>query len=323
MDAMGKLHLLDQVRQAIRLRHYSPRTEEAYVSWIRRFILFHKKRHPADMEAMETNAFLSDLASAGHVSASTQTQALCALMFLYKEVLGQKTEWIEVSVRPQRPSRLPVVLTRDEVRSLLGNMDGVPRLVATLLYGAGLRLLECLELRIKDVELGRGEIVIRDGKGRKDRITMLPGSVRGQLLEHMRVVHALHQRDLDQGAGAVALPDALIRKYPNACREWAWQWVFPASSCYFDREARIKRRHHLHESVIQKAMKDAVRRAGISKPATPHSMRHSFATHLLESGYDIRTVQELLGHRDVRTTMIYTHVLNRGPLGVRSPFDAL
>jgi integron integrase len=202
-------------------------------------------------------------------------------------------------------------------------MDGVPRLAATLLYGAGLRLLECLELRIKNVEFARREILIRDGKGRKDRITMLPGSVREQLLEHISVVHTLHRWDLDQGAGAVALPDALIRKYPNACREWAWQWVFPASSGYFDQEARIKRRHHLHESVIQKAMKDAVRRAGISKPATPHSVRHSFATHLLESGYDIRTVQELRSHRDVRTTMIYTHVLNRGPLGVRSPFDAL
>jgi integron integrase len=284
MDAMGKPHLLDRVRQAIRLRHYSSRTEEACVGWIRRFILFHKRRHPADMGELESNAFLSDLASAKHVSASTQMQALCALMFLYKEVLGLKTEWIEVSVRPQRPARLPVVLTREEIRSLLGNMDGVPRLAATLLYGAGLRLLECLELRIKNVEFARREILIRDGKGRKDRITMLPGSVREQLLEHISVVHTLHRRDLDQGAGAVALPDALIRKYPNACREWAWQWVFPASSGYFDQEARIKRRHHLHESVIQKAMKDAVRRAGISKPATPHSVRHSFATHLLESG---------------------------------------
>ena len=315
MDAIGKPHLLDQVRQAIRLRHYSPRTEEAYVGWIRRFILFHKKRHPAEMGEAETNSFLSDLASERHVSASTQTQALCALMFLYREVLGQKTEWIEVAVRPQQPARLPVVLTREEVRSLLGKMNGVPRLAATLLYGAG--------LRVKDVEFGKCEILIRDGKGRKDRITMLPSAVKEQLLEHMSAVRILHQRDLDRGAGAVALPDALARKYPNACREWGWQWVFPASSCYFDQEARIKRRHHLHESVIQKAMKDALRRTGISKPATPHSMRHSFATHLLESGYDIRTVQELLGHRDVRTTMIYTHVLNRGPHGVRSPFDAL
>jgi integron integrase len=275
------------------------------------------------MSAEETNAFLSDLASAKHVSASTQIQALCALMFLYKDVLGQKTEWIDVAVRPQRPSRLPVVLTREEVRRVLGQMNGAPRLAVALLYGAGLRLFECLELRVKDMDFGGGEILIRDGKGRKDRVPMLPIAVREQLLEHLNAVRAIHRRDLGQGAGSVTMPDAMARKYPNACREWGWQWVFPASGYYYDHETQVERRHHLHESVIQKAMKDAVRRAGISKPATPHSMRHSFATHLLETGYDIRTVQELLGHRDVRTTMIYTHVLNRGAHGVRSPFDAL
>ena len=323
MGATGKPRLLDEVRQAIRLRHYSPRTEEAYVGWIRRFILFNRKRHPAEMGEVAMNAFLSDLASARHVRASTQVQALCALVFLYREVLGQKTEWIEVSVRPQRPARLPVVLTREEVRLLLRKMSGVPQLASALLYGAGLRLFECLELRVKDVDFGCGEIRVREGKGRQDRVTMLPVALTEQLSEHLRTIRVQHRCDLDQGAGAVTLPDALVRKYPNACREWGWQWVFPASSCHFDREAQIRRRHHLHESVIQKAMKDALRRAGISKSATPHSMRHSFAAHLLESGYDIRTVQELLGHHDVRTTMIYTHVLNRGARGVRSPFDIL
>jgi integron integrase len=244
-------------------------------------------------------------------------------MFLYKEVLGGKADWIEVAVRAQRPKRLPVVLRREEVRAVLKEMHGVPRLCATLLYGAGLRLLECLELRVKEIDFSRGEILVREGKGQKDRVTALPGGIKDSLMGHLESVRRLHQRDLREGAGEVALPEALTRRYPNAAREWAWQWVFPASSCYVDRELHVQRRHHLHESVVQKAMKEAVRRSGISKPATCHSLRHSFATHLLESGYDIRTVQELLGHHDVRTTMIYCHVLNRGGRGVVSPFDAL
>jgi integron integrase len=275
------------------------------------------------MGEAEANAFLTDLAVTRKVSASTQTQALCALMFLYKGVLGQQADWIEITVRAQRPKRLPVVLSRDEVRAVLAELCGVLRLCATLMYGAGLRLMECIELPVKDIDFTRGEILVRDGKGQKDRMTALPRGVKDPLLAHLELVRQLHQRDLREGAGEVMLPDALARKYPNAAREWGWQWVFPASSRYLDRELHVQRRHHLHESVVQKAMKEAVRRSGISKPATCHSLRHSFATHLLEAGYDIRTVQELLGHHDVRTTMIYCHVLNRGGRGVLSPFDAL
>jgi len=268
------------------------------------------------------NAFLSDLASNRNVSASTQTQALCALLFLYRDVLKQHRDWIEVTVRAQRPKRLPAVLTREEVRAVFGQLNGVCHLIASILYGSGLRLTECLELRIKDLDIVRGEILVRDGKGRKDRVTMLSRTVRERLPAHLESVRSLHQRDLREGVGGVLLPDALERKYPNAPKEWIWQWVFPASSRYLDKEDGVQRRFHLHESVIQKAMKHAVRRAGIAKPATCHTLRHSFATHLLESGSDIRTVQELLGHHDVRTTMIYTHVLNRGGLGVISPADS-
>ena len=318
-----KPRLIDQVRRELRLRHYSPRTEEAYVGWIRRFIVFHGKRHPAELGDTELDAFLSDLASSRKASASTQTQALCSLLFLYRDVLKQRRDWIEIAVRPQRPRRLPVVLTREEVRAVFGHMSGVPRLVTSVLYGAGLRLMECLELRIKDLDIGRGEILVRDGKGRKDRVTMLPRTVKEALPIHLHGVRSLHFRDLRDGAGRVWLPDALHRKYPNADREWGWQWVFPASSRYVDRDSGVQRRHHLHESVVQKAMKVAVVRRGIAKPASCHTLRHSFATHLLESGYDIRTVQELLGHHDVRATMIYTHVLNRGGHGVLSPVDSL
>ncbi|OLD65040.1 MAG: integrase [Acidobacteria bacterium 13_1_40CM_2_68_5] len=313
--------LLDRVRQEIRRRHFSPRTEEAYVAWIRRFILHHAKRHPADMGEREVGDFLSGLATKGHVSPSTQNQALAALLFLYKEVLRRDLPWLEGVVRAKRPPRLPVVLTRAEVDEVLGNIHGVPRLMAALLYGAGLRLMECCRLRVKDVDLARGEIIVRDGKGRKDRITMLPATLREPLAVHLRTMGLQHQEDLRHGWGHVELPGALARKYPNASREWAWQWIFPATRRYRDRETAQWRRHHLHESVLQRLMKIAVRKSGITKPVSCHTLRHSFATHLLELGYDIRTIQELLGHSDVTTTMIYTHVLNRGGRGVRSPLD--
>jgi integron integrase len=313
--------LLDQVRAAIRQRHFSPRTEQAYVGWIRRYVLFHDKRHPAEMGEQEVARFLSSLATAGRVSASTQNQALSALLFLYGEVLGRRLDWLQNVARAKRPIRLPVVLTRQEVESILERLTGVPWLMASLLYGAGLRLMECARLRVKDIDFERNEITVRDGKGRKDRVTLLPQSLRGPLQEHLRRVRALHQKDLARGRGRVALPGALTLKYPNADREWGWQWVFPATRFYYDRLTGLRHRHHLHESVLQRAVKDAARLAGLAKPASCHTLRHSFATHLLEGGYDIRTIQELLGHSDVSTTMIYTHVLNRGGRGVRSPLD--
>jgi integron integrase len=315
--------LLDRVREAIRCRHYSRRTEKAYVHWIRRFIFFHGKRHPAEMGALEVTAFLTSLAVQDKVAASTQSQALSALLFLYREVLGVSLPWLEDVVRAKRPQYLPVVLTRDETRAVLQRLNGVPRIMALLLYGAGLRLLECCRLRVKDVDFAGNQIVIRDGKGRKDRVTMLPAAVRTLLAQYIAQVRAQHEADLRRGAGWVELPGALLRKYPNAGREWAWQWVFPATRFYVDRLGGQRRRHHLHESVLQRAVKDAVRAAGIPKLATCHTLRHSFATHLLEDNHDIRTVQELLGHRDVSTTMIYTHVLNLGPAGVRSPADRM
>jgi integron integrase len=314
--------LLDRVRQAIRLRHYSRRTEQAYLAWIRRFIVSSGTRHPQEMGEPEITAFLSTLAARG-VSASTQNQALSAILFLYEVVLGRRVEWMTQLVRAQRPVRLPVVLTRDEVARVLSRLPGPVWLMASLMYGAGLRLLECAELRVKDLHLDRGEVTIRDGKGSKDRVTMLPATLKQSLVEHLSRVRAQHEADLAAGRGAVALPGSLRTKYPNAPREWAWQWVFPATRFYRDAETGERRRHHLHESVVQRAVKDAVRAAGIPRPATCHSLRHSFATHLLEAGYDIRTIQELLGHRDVSTTMIYTHVLNRGGRGVRSPLDQL
>ena len=313
--------LLELVRMVIRSRHYSRRTEKSYSGWIKRFILFHGKRHPREMGEGEITAFLSHLATKRRVSASTQNQALSAILFLYREVLKMDLEWLDGFVRAKRPRRLPTVLTRDEVRSVLDRLHGTPWLMASLLYGAGLRLLECARLRVKDVDFVRREIVVRDGKGRKDRITLLPIGLKRQLNEHLARVRLQHERDLRARRGSVALPDALRRKYPNAACEWAWQWVFPATRFYIDSETGERRRHHLHESVLQRAVKDAVRAAGIAKPATCHTLRHSFATHLLERGYDIRTIQELLGHSDVNTTMIYTHVLNRGGRGVRSPLD--
>ena len=318
-----KPRLLDRVRQAIATRHYSRRTEKAYVHWIKRYVFFHGKRHPAEMGAAEVSAFLTSLAVDSKVAASTQNQALSALLFLYREVLGMELPWLDEVVRAKRPLHLPVVLTRDEVRAVLQRLGGVPRLMAILLYGAGLRLLECCRLRVKDVDFAMNQITIRDGKGHKDRLTMLPASIKAELVSHLEGVREQHHADLRHGAGWVELPGALMRKYPNAGRDWGWQWVFPATRVYVDRVTGQRRRHHLHESVLQRAVKDAVRSAGLTKPATCHTFRHSFATHLLEESHDIRTVQELLGHQDVSTTMIYTHVLNRGPAGVRSPADRM
>jgi len=309
------------VRAALRARHYSRRTEKAYVHWIKRYIFFHGKRHPAEMGAAEVTAFLTALAVRDRVAASTQNQALNALLFLYREILGVELPWLDGLVRAKRPQHLPTVLTREEVRTVLEQLDRAPRLMALLLYGAGLRLLECCRLRIKDVDFATNQITIRDGKGSKDRVTMLPRAVKIDLTRHVERARALHQRDLAAGAGWVELPWALGRKYPNAGREWAWQWVFPATRLYGDPSTGQRRRHHLHESVVQRAVREAVLKAGLAKKATCHTLRHSFATHLLEDGHDIRTVQELLGHQDVSTTMIYTHVLNRGPAAVRSPAD--
>ncbi len=314
--------LLDRVRFAVRARHYSRRTEEAYVKWIRRFILYHGKRHPSEMGEEEVTGFLSGLATKAGTSASTQNQALSAILFLYRDVIHRDLERMEEIVRAKRPVRLPVVLTREEAEAILAHLHGVHWIMGSLLFGAGLRLMECARLRVKDVDPARNEIVVRDGKGRKDRVTLLPMRVKRALVAHLDRVRAQHQRDLKRGRGSVALPGALARKYPNAPREWAWQWVFPATRHYYDAQAREHRRHHLHESVLQRAVKDAVRSAGIPKPASCHTLRHTFATLLLQDGYDIRTIQELLGHRDVSTTMIYTHVLNRGGRGVRSPLDA-
>jgi integron integrase len=311
------------VRDALRARHYSRRTEEAYISWTRRYILFHGKRHPDEMGATEITQFLTSLAVQGKVAASTQNQATCALLFLYRQVLGQEVPWLDGLVHAKRPRRLPVVLTRDEVRALLGHLQGVPRLMALLLYGAGLRVPECARLRVKDIDFARNQIIVRAGKGDRDRVTILPAAVKADLARHLERVKRQFEQDLRRGAGWVELPGALMRKYPNAGREWGWQWVFPATRIYVDRVTGQRRRHHLHETVLQRAVRDAVRRVGIARHATCHTLRHSFATHLLEDGHDIRTIQELLGHRDVSTTMIYTHVLNRGPGAVRSPADRL
>jgi integron integrase len=315
--------LLDQVRQTIRTRHYSPRTEETYAHWIKRFIFFHNKRHPAEMAEPEIARFLSSLATESRVSGSTQNQALNALLFLYHQVLGKEIGYVNGVVRAKKAPRLPVVLTRGEIQALLNYLNGSEKIMATLLYGAGLRLMECCRLRVKDIDFSRNQIVVRAGKGDKDRYTMLPAAVKESLIKHLDDGKRQHQNDVEKNLGRVVLPNALDRKYPNAGQEWGWQWVFPATRCYIDRTTRQHYRHHLHESVLQKALREAARNAGIAKPATCHSLRHSFATHLLEDGYDIRTVQELLGHRDVSTTMIYTHVLNRGGRGVQSPVDRL
>lgn len=316
-----KPKLLDQVRDVIRRKHYSFRTERIYLDWIRRFILFHGKRHPREMAEVEVTEFLTFLAREGKVAASTQNQALSALLFLYKEVLRQEIGWLDQVERVKRPARLPIVLTKDEVRKIFDHLHGTHRLMAGLLYGSGLRLMECVRLRVKDVDFGYAHVVVRDGKGAKDRITMLPVNLAQMMERHLQKVKAQHEEDLEAGLGSVYLPTALQRKYPNAPKEWSWQYVFPSSRISLDPRSQERRRHHVEESSLQMAMKRAVRAAGISKPATCHSLRHSFATHVLENGYDIRTVQELLGHKDVSTTMIYTHVLNKPGLGVKSPLD--
>jgi integron integrase len=314
--------LLDQVRDRLRLKHYSIRTEQAYIQWVKRYILFHGKRHPAELGKEEAEAFLTSLAVQRNVAASTQSQALSALLFLYREVLGQDLPWLTEVTRAKKPARLPVVLNREEIKTLLEQLDDpLLGLVVRLLYGTGMRLMEVVRLRVKDVDFTRREILVRDGKGAKDRVTMLPTTLTDRLAAHLRVVKAQHAADQEQGKGEVWLPNALAIKYPNAAREWAWQYVFPAAGFSVDPRSGEVRRHHLDEQRVQRAVRMAAQRAGITKPATPHTLRHSFATHLLESGYDIRTVQELLGHSDVSTTMIYTHVLNKGGRGVVSPLD--
>ena len=313
--------LLDLVRNKLRVKHYSIRTEQVYVDWIKRYILFHGKRHPKNMESRDIEAFLTHLAVAGKVSASTQNQAKSALLFLYREVLDIKLMWLDNITQAKAPKRLPVVLTVSEVQAVLSRLSGTHALIASLLYGGGMRLMEAVRLRVKDVEFSRREIVVREGKGFKDRVTMLPEAVIASLKLHLAKVKALHDEDLAQGFGEVYLPFALDKKYPNAGREWGWQYIFPSRNLSVDPRSGKTRRHHVDEKGVQRAVKQAVRDAELTKPATPHTLRHSFATHLLQAGYDIRTVQELLGHSDVSTTMIYTHVLNKGGRGVVSPLD--
>ena len=313
--------LLEQVRGRMRLKHYSLRTEQAYLYWIRRYIRAWLPRHPRELDGAAVEAFLTRLATRDHVAASTQNQALSALLFLYREVLGVDLPWMENVVRARRPQRLPVVLSRAQVASLLQKLAGREALMAGLLYGSGLRLMECVRLRVKDVGLERNELVVRDGKGGKDRMTVLPGALKEALARQLAEVRLLHARDLACGHGRVYLPHALARKYPSAAAELAWQYVFPATRLSEDPRDGVRRRHHVDEKVLQKAVRRAALECGFDRPATPHTLRHCFATHLLESGADIRTVQELLGHKDVATTQIYTHVLNRGALGVLSPLD--
>ena len=313
--------LLGQLRVAIRTLHYSRRTEEAYAAWVRRFVLFNGRQHPKDLDASNVRDFLSSLAVREQVSAATQNQARAALVFLYRDVLKLPLDSLEGVVSAKRPHRLPSVLTRDEVHRVLREMRGVPQLVASLLYGGGLRLLEALQLRVKDVDRERHEILVRSGKGAKDRVTVLPELLIEPLNRQLIDARRVHEYDLERGHGHTLLPEAFVRKNPSAPREWKWQFIFPAVRTYRDPATGIQRRHHIHETVIQRAVHDAATRVSIAKRVTCHTFRHSFATHLLESGYDIRTVQELLGHSDIRTTMIYTHVLNRGGRGVRSPMD--
>ena len=306
-----------------RQRHYSYRTEVAYLHWIRRFILFHGKRHPREMGEEEITAFLTHLAVDRAVSAATQNQALSAVLFLYKQVLEREIGLIQGVTRAKRNLRLPVVMTREEVQSVLQRLEGRDWLMASLMYGSGLRVMECIRLRVKDIDFGFAQILVRDGKGRKDRVTPLPHALVPALKERLETVKRLHRSDLDDGFGEVSLPDGVARKYPNAARELAWQYVFPASKRSRDPRTGDWKRHHIDVSVPQRAVHQAVRAAGLNKPVTCHTLRHSFATHLLAAGHDIRTIQELLGHKDVRTTMIYTHVLGRGGQGVFSPLDTL
>lgn len=318
-----KPKLLDQLREAMQSRHYSRRTETTYVHWVKRFIYFHHVRHPKEMAEPEINAFLTNLAVKEHVSASTQNQALCAILFLYRYVLEKKIGDLGDVIRARKPVRLPVVMTSVEVKAILGNLSGDKWIIACLMYGAGLRLMECLRLRVQDVDFELNQIIVRDGKGNKDRVTMFPASVKKPLAEHLSNIKKTHEADIANGFGRVLMPDALARKYPNASKEWRWQWLFPQGNLWHNKETGERGRHHIDESIIQKAVKEAVAKSGLVKRATCHTFRHSFATHLLEDGYDIRTVQELLGHKDLKTTMIYTHVLNKGPAAVRSPADNL
>ncbi|MCG2787653.1 MAG: integron integrase [Anaerolineae bacterium] len=313
--------LLEQVSDALRAKHYSYRTEQAYIDWIRRYILFHKKRHPNEMGENEISTFIVYLATERKVATSTQNQALSAILFLYRVVLEKDISLPKTIIHPSRPKRLPTVLTHQEAMAVINNMQGKMRLMAKILYGSGLRLTECLRLRVKDLDFERHQIIVRSGKGDDDRVTILPDSVVGELKIILQDVKALHEKDLIEGYGESALPNALNVKYPNAGREWIWQYVFPASQRSIDPLSGVVRRHHLDETVLQKAVRQAAQLIKIDKPVSPHTFRHSFATHLLQNGYDIRTVQELLGHKDVKTTMIYTHVLQRGGLAVRSPLD--
>lgn len=313
--------LLDQLREALRSRHYSPRTEQTYCQWVKRFIYYHNVRHPGEMAEPEINAFLTNLAVKEKVSASTQNQALAALLFLYRSVLGREIGALGEVIRARKPKRLPVVMARDEVKAVLDRLTGDKWLMSSLMYGTGLRLMECMRLRVQDIDFSRNEIMVRDGKGAKDRITMLPELIKKPLQDHLRDVKAIHEKDLAEGWGRVLMPDALDRKYPNAPTDWRWQWVFPQENRWKDTTTGQQGRHHVHETILQRAVKDAVHKANVVKHVGCHTFRHSFATHLLESGYDIRTIQELLGHKDVSTTMIYTHVLSKGGHGVRSPLD--
>ena len=315
--------LLESLREALHVRHYSHRTEDTYCSWVKRFVHFHKLRHPKEMGELEINLFLTHLAVSEKVSASTQNQALSALLFLYRHVIGKEVGDLGHVIRARKPIHLPVVLTRDEVKALLSQLAGDKWLMASLMYGAGLRLMECLRLRVQDIDFSRNEIMVRDGKGAKDRITMLPESLKNPFSDQLKNVKKIHDKDLADGWGRVLLPGALDRKYPNAPAEWRWQWVFPQEHRWVNTKTGEEGRHHIDESLIQKAVKSAAFHAQLIKRATCHTFRHSFATHLLEAGYDIRTIQELMGHKDVSTTMIYTHVLNKGGHGVKSPVDGL
>ena len=317
---MPKTKLLDEVRNVIRLRHYSPRTEESYINWIRRYILFHNKKHPRDLNEKDIRDFLNHLSLKQNVSYSTQNQALNAIIFMYKNVIKKDIGSINFE-KAKRVKHIPVILSKSEVVNILEHLDGLPLLVISLLYGAGLRLNECLRIRVKDVDIEYRQIIVRDGKGEKDRRTMIPAALLDAINKQINKIKLLHKKDLEKGGGYAVLPYALERKYPNAHREFSWQYLFPASKTIYNSETKRKYRHHLHESTIQRALKIAIADSEIIKLVSPHTFRHSFATHLLENGYDIRTVQELLGHKDVRATMIYTHVLNKGAMGVKSPLD--
>jgi integron integrase len=312
-----------EIQRALKSRHYSPRTEEAYLAWIYRFLRYHESKTPLDLAEPDINEYLSYLAVEQHVSASTQNQALAAILFLFRNVFGQDVGDLGEVVRARKSERLPVVLSRDEVKSVLRFLWGRDKLVVEMIYGCGFRLSECLRLRFKDIDFKRNEITVRSGKGNKDRAVMFPQRLKKRVASHLKEAEATHKRDLEDGWGLVALPGALARKYPGASRELGWQWVFPQDRRWINHETRKQGRHHLDQSIIQRAVKSAVAKSGLIKRVSCHTFRHSFATHLLEGGYDIRTVQELLGHKDVKTTMIYTHVLNRGPSGVKSPLDSL